>query len=141
MVATPPPPPPRSASNERQKIRKPPPPPQRTMEYPKPAEEEKPVSKSNNMEGTFSNPIDGMVYQDEKGYAIYLSISKHQCSHPISGRNVRKMKFKYDMSQDDMSEDDIYNDWQTGSEVKISFLTDYQIRSVLVIRFCFNLDE
>ena len=27
------------------------------------------------------------------------------------------MKFKYDMEQDDMSEDDVYNDWQTGSQV------------------------
>ena len=31
--------------------------------------------------------------------------------------NLRKMKFKYDMGQDDMSEDDVYNDWQTGTEV------------------------
>ena len=31
--------------------------------------------------------------------------------------NLRKMKFKYDMGLDDMSEDDVYNDWQTGTEV------------------------
>jgi hypothetical protein len=27
------------------------------------------------------------------------------------------MKFKYDLGLDDMSEDDVYNDWQTGTEV------------------------
>jgi hypothetical protein len=35
--------------------------------------------------------------------------------HPC--RNLRKMKFKFDMGLDDMSEDDVYNDWQTGNEV------------------------
>ena len=63
------PPPPRPAHDSKNVLRKPPPPPPPRSSVDSKAAEK--VSEGKNaQEGTFSNPIDGMVYQDEKGYPL-----------------------------------------------------------------------
>ena len=80
MVAVPPPPP--SESNGKNRIRKPPPPPPRIIENARPVgTKEKSSLNRNAHEGTFSNPIDGMVYQDAKGYDL---LTNKQTLMPLS---------------------------------------------------------
>jgi hypothetical protein len=127
MTGVPPPPQqqPSSSNSRRISMRKPPPPPPtRAIEDFENVQSKgakvnpKDRKEKNSQEGTFSNPIEGAVYQDEKG----CEICAVHCAHAMhlffpTCSNLRKMKFKYDMGLDDMSEDDVYNDWQTGTEV------------------------
>ena len=76
MTGVPPPPQqqPSSSNPRRNSMRKPPPPPPtraiEEIDNIQSTESPKRQKKKNSQEGTFSNPIEGAVYQDEKGYAF-----------------------------------------------------------------------